>query len=72
MYIFKLHKTIVLSSCLLGSIYMFSKSLEMMNNSLLEDKKIPNALIAINSLTFLFSGYIVVQHCIYSLYIVSN
>lgn len=51
-----MYKYIILSSCLFGSVYIFSKSLELINKSSLENKKIPNKLIIINGLTFVISG----------------
>ncbi len=50
-----MYKSIILSSCLFGSFYIFAKSLELINISYLENKKISNKLI-INGLTFIFSG----------------
>lgn len=49
-------KYVVLSSCLFGSVYICSKSLHLMNQAYLENKKIPNKLMIINGLTFIFSG----------------
>ncbi len=51
-----MYNSIILSSCLFGSMYIFSKSLESINTSFLENKKIPNKLIIINSLTCIISG----------------
>ena len=53
-----MYSSIILSSCLFGSVYIFSKSLESINKSFLENKKIPNKLIIINGLTCMFSGSI--------------
>ena len=55
-----MYNSIILSSCLFGSVYIFSKSLELINKSLCENKKIPHKLIAINSLIFVISGSIFV------------
>ena len=55
-----MYKSIILSSCLFGSFYLFSTSLVLINLSLLENKKIPNELIIVNGLTFLVSGSIIV------------
>ena len=52
--------SIVLSSYFFGSVYLFSKSLEMINRTYLEDKKIPDKLIVLNGLTFVMTGTIVV------------
>jgi len=51
-----MHNSIILSSCLFGSVYIFSKSLETINMSFLENKKLPNRLIIINGLTCIVSG----------------
>lgn len=48
--------SIILSSCLFGSVYIFSKSLDTINKSFLENKKISNKLIIINGLTCIISG----------------
>ncbi len=58
----KMYNSIILSSCLFGSVYLFSKSLELINKSILENKKIPYKLIII---TFVLSGYIII--CSYNL-----
>ena len=55
-----MYDSIILSSCLFGSVYIFSKSLELINMSLLENKKIPRKLIVINGLAFIFSGSIII------------
>lgn len=53
-----MYKNIIISSCLFGSLYIFSKSLELINKSYIQDKKSTNLLIAINGLTFIVSGSI--------------
>lgn len=53
-----MYKSIVLSSCLFGSVYLCCISLSLINITLLENKKIPNKLILINGLTFMVSGSI--------------
>ena len=55
-----MYNSIILSSCLFGSVYLFSKSLELINRSLLENKKMPPKLIIINGLTFMLSGSIII------------
>ena len=57
-----MYNSIVLSSCLFGSVYIFSKSLEMINQTLLENKKIPRSLVVINSVSFVMSGAILVYN----------
>lgn len=59
-----MYDSIIISSCLFGSVYLFSKSIELINKSYLENNKIPYKLMAINGFTFLFSGSIV----LYSFY----
>ena len=51
-----MYNSIILSSCLFGSVYIFSKSFESMNRSFLENKKIPNKLIIVNGLICIISG----------------
>jgi hypothetical protein len=55
-----MYNSIVLSSCLFGSVYLCSISLVLINRSILENKKIPNKLIIINGLVFLMSGSILI------------
>ena len=55
-----MYNSIILSSCLFGSFYLFSVSLGLINYSFLENKKIPNILIIINGLTFVISGSMVI------------
>ena len=51
-----MYNSIILSSCLFGSVYIFSTSLQSINRSFLKNKKIPNNLIIINGLTLIISG----------------
>jgi hypothetical protein len=48
----------MLSSCLFGSVYLMSKSLELINRSVLDNKKMPHELIIFNGLTFVVSSSI--------------
>lgn len=57
-----MYKSIILSSCLFGSFYLYSTSLLLINRSIVENKKLPNELIIINGLTFLVSGSIVLYN----------
>jgi uncharacterized membrane protein YgdD (TMEM256/DUF423 family) len=52
--------SIILSSCLFGSVYLMSKSLELINRSVLDNKKLPHELIIFNGLTFVVSSSIFV------------
>ena len=58
----KMYNSIILSSYLFGSVYLFSKSLELINTSFLENKKMSNTLILINGLTFVVSGSILLYN----------
>jgi hypothetical protein len=51
-----MYKFIILSSCLFGSVYIFSKSLTSINRALIENNEIPNKLIILNGLTCIISG----------------
>lgn len=53
-----MYKYIILSSSLFGSVYLFSTSLKLINRAFLENKKMPNELILINSLTLMMSSTI--------------
>lgn len=57
-----MHTSIILSSCLFGSFNLFATSLALINWTLLSNKKIPNVLIIINSLSFAVSGSIVLYN----------
>ena len=57
-----MYKSIILSSCLYGSFFLFTISLALTNKALLEDKKIPKELYIINGLTMLTSGSIVIYN----------
>ena len=54
-----MYNSIILSSCLLGSFYLCSKSLEFINRSFLE-KKISRKLFLINGFTIVVSGAIII------------
>ena len=51
-----MHNSIILSSCLFGSVYLNVKSIEQINMLFLQKKSIPNRLIILNSLCFTFSS----------------
>ena len=53
---------IILSSCLYGSIFLFTISLGLTNKALLENKKIPKELYIINGLTMLASCSIIIHN----------
>jgi hypothetical protein len=53
---------IILSSCLYGSIFIFTISLTLTNNALLKNKKISKELYIINGLTMFASGSIVIYN----------
>ena len=51
-----MNNSIMLSGCLFGSVYLMSKSLELINRSVLDNKKMPHELIIFNGLTFVVSS----------------
>lgn len=51
-----MYNSIILSSCLFGSVYIFSTSLQAINRCFLENKKILNNLLILNGLTLIMSG----------------
>jgi hypothetical protein len=53
-----MYNSIILSSCLFGSIYLCSTSLILINQGLLQNNKIPNKLIILNSFMFVAFGSI--------------
>ena len=53
-----MYNSIILFTNLLGSIYLCSKSLELINKLFLENKKPPYKIIILNSLVFVVSGSI--------------
>jgi hypothetical protein len=53
-----MYKSIIISSCLFGSVYIFSKSLNLINELFLENKKINYNLIILNGLILGISGSI--------------
>jgi hypothetical protein len=63
-----MYNSIILSSCLFGSIYLFSNSLESLNKILLKNYKIPYNLIVMNSFIVVMSGSIFVYSFVYSFY----
>ncbi len=59
--------SIILSSCVFGSIYIFSVSLGLINMQIQKNKKISYKLMFMNSLTCLISCSIYVC-CLYASY----
>ena len=55
-----MYNSIVLSCTLFSSVYIFYKSVELINQSLLQDKQIPDSLVVINTLSFVVSGSIII------------
>ena len=47
-----MYNSIILSSSLFGSIYLCSKSLQLINKLFLENRKIPQKVILLNGVTF--------------------
>ena len=50
---------IILSASLLGSFYLFGKSLQLINKTLSENKKIPEEIRVLNIFTLMLSGTVV-------------
>jgi hypothetical protein len=57
-----LMNNIILSTGLFGSCYLFGKSLQLINESLLQNKNVPRTLHILNILTFMLSGSVVVTN----------
>jgi len=55
-----MYNSIIISSCFVGSYYVYSKSLNLIIRLQFENKKIPQPLIIMNSFTFLLSGSIII------------
>ncbi len=55
-----MYNSIIVSSCLFGSFYLFTQSLKNINRSQLEHKQLPNNLILINGFTFILSGSVII------------
>ena len=51
-----MHNSIILSSCLFGSVYIYVNSIKQINMLFLQKKTISNRLIILNSLCFTFSS----------------
>lgn len=54
-----MHKSIIIASSLLGSVYLFSKSLELFNKS--EFKRLSNDIILLNTTVFFCSSVALVS-----------
>lgn len=67
-----MHNSIILSAGLFGSVYLCGISLVLINNSLVENKKMPNKLMVINGLTFIISGSIIVYGFSSALHLLSR
>jgi len=60
-----MYNHIILSAGLFGSCYLFGKSLQLINATLLENKKIPTELHVLNIFTFMLSGTVVyANYCV--------
>jgi hypothetical protein len=53
-----MYNLIILSSSLLGSAYIHSKTLELIHKSISERKKVSNILFAINMITIMMTNTI--------------
>jgi uncharacterized membrane protein len=68
----KLYDSIIISSCLLGSVYIFSNSLMLTNKFFLQNKKLPFALNVLNSMIVLISGSIFTYSSIIAIKLLSR
>lgn len=55
--------TIILSSCILGSVYVFSSSLRLINESCLEERSVTDKVNVFNGTASIISGLIFVYSC---------
>lgn len=55
-----IENSIILSAGLFGSIYLCSTTLELINTTYIENKKMPNDLIILNGFTFIMTGSLVI------------
>lgn len=54
--------SIILSSCLIGSVYIHSKSLDLIKIFLLQKKQVPQQLILMNVCSFMMSSYLIMYN----------
>ena len=52
--------SIILSTCLFGSVYLCSTTLKLINMTHIENIKIPDGLIVLNGFTFILTGSLVI------------
>lgn len=57
-----MHKTILLSGYLFGTVYLFSDTLKIINKMSTENKEIPNKLILLNGFTLAITGSLVLYN----------
>lgn len=57
-----MYNNVILSSCLFGSIYLFSTSLILINKLFLKDIKTRKKLFVLNGLIMLASGSIIIYN----------
>jgi len=55
-----MYNSIILSSCMFGSFYLLSQSLESINRLQLENKQLSYKLILINGFTVILSGSVII------------
>ena len=55
-----MYNSIILSSCLFGSFYLFSNSLVSINRILLKNKKLSSKIVLINGCIFVLSGSVII------------
>lgn len=60
-----MYNSIILFASLFGSYYLFRQSVLLINNTLLQEKKVPIELYTLNIFTFMLSGSVVfANYCI--------
>jgi len=60
-----MYNSIILSAGLFGACYLFGQSLLLINNTLLQEKKVPIELYTLNIFIFMLSGSVVcANYCV--------
>jgi hypothetical protein len=68
-----MYNSIIISSCLFGSVYIFSTSLYLINNALLlENKKLTKKIILLNAFPFIITGSVFIYSFNYSFKFLNN
>ena len=67
-----MYNNIIISSCIFGSVYIFSNSLKLINNNFLKNKKNSFMLIVINGLTITICSSIFIYNSIKAVKMLGN